>query len=86
MIAERVIAPDILVIKVKDTGVGIEEENLEALFNPFSKIKNEFRSDMNKMGVGLGLNISMNLSRALGGDISVQSTLGKGTVFTITIK
>jgi signal transduction histidine kinase len=86
MIAERVIAPDILVIKVKDTGVGIEEENLEALFNPFSKIKNEFRSDMNKMGVGLGLNISMNLSRALGGDISVHSTLGKGTVFTITIK
>ena len=62
---------------IEDTGTGISQENLPNIFKQFNKVK-DFRS-MNKHGCGLGLTISKNISKALGGDIEVKSVFGKGS-------
>ena len=62
------------IIQVKDTGVGIDKKELPSLFSTFKKIKDN--REMNKMGCGLGLTLSRNLAKALGGDITVVSTKG----------
>jgi signal transduction histidine kinase/CheY-like chemotaxis protein len=69
---------------VVDTGVGIAEHDLERLFRPFEQgpPKNgRARAD----GAGLGLDIARRLARMLGGDISVQSQVGAGSTFTLTL-
>ena len=58
-------------ISVEDTGVGIDMSEFGSLFNAFKKIK-DFRH-LNKTGCGLGLTLSKNLAKALGGDITVSS-------------
>jgi PAS domain S-box-containing protein len=68
-----------VVVRVKDTGVGIAEENLSRVFDPFFTTKGP--GD----GTGLGLTISMDLVRRAGGTIEVQSQLGVGTTFMITL-
>jgi len=68
---------------VEDTGVGIKEEKLSHLFKLFTKI--EDNSNLNKEGVGLGLNICKKLVDRLGGKITVSSQYGKGTKFVVTI-
>lgn len=68
-----------LIIEVADDGCGIGEEDLGRVFEPF------FSTRTQKGGTGLGLPITHNLIRELGGTISVQSEVGKGTVFTITL-
>lgn len=64
---------------VKDTGMGIESDNLERLFEPFTQaslsVKREFG------GTGLGLTISRGLVNLMGGQLSVESTKGKGSRF-----
>lgn len=70
-------------IAVIDSGVGIEADKLEGLFSAFTKIM-RFR-ELNNEGVGLGLTISKNLAVALGGDVTVKSSLGVGTTFTISL-
>ncbi|MBU2622073.1 MAG: HAMP domain-containing histidine kinase, partial [Proteobacteria bacterium] len=64
-------------ITVGDTGTGISPENMEKIFDPFFTTK-----EVGK-GTGLGLSITYSTIKGLGGDISVQSTVGKGTQFTI---
>lgn len=64
---------------VKDTGIGISPENLEHIFDRFYKV-NEF-----KQGTGLGLSICEAIIELLGGQIWVESTLGKGTTFYFRI-
>ena len=71
-------------IQIKDTGVGIAENELTNLFENFKKIT-ENRS-MNQQGCGLGLTLSKNIAQALGGDISVESEVGKGSIFSLTLK
>jgi two-component system, NtrC family, nitrogen regulation sensor histidine kinase NtrY len=61
---------------VSDTGCGIEAEGLEQIFIPFYSTK--------KGGSGIGLSISKQIMQKQGGDISVQSVPGKGSVFTLT--
>ena len=61
-------------IMVEDTGVGISQDNVNKLFSAFTKIKDN--RHLNKEGVGLGLTVSRNLAKALGGDITVESELG----------
>ncbi|MBB2149048.1 ATP-binding protein [Pedobacter gandavensis] len=73
-----------LFIKVKDTGIGISSENLPLIFNEFSQVINSKRSDWQK-GSGLGLAISKKLVEMHKGKISVESTLGKGSTFTLEI-
>ena len=69
--------------KVTDTGMGIKRENYEKIFNSFERVD----SDRNKNieGTGLGLNITRRLARAMGGDITVDSVYGEGSVFTADI-
>ena len=73
----------LLRIDVTDTGIGIAEEHMQAIFQPFVQVgeKSQFRS-----GIGLGLAISRSLARALGGDLCVESQLGCGSRFTLTLR
>jgi len=70
-----------LQIEVSDTGIGIKEEDLPVLFSAFGQI--EDATTKSREGTGLGLAISSNLARLIGGTISVSSTYGKGTNFTL---
>ena len=70
-------------ISVADTGAGISAEKLERVFDPF--VQAERRLNQPVQGVGLGLAISRDLARAMNGDITVESTLGKGSKFTISL-
>lgn len=63
--------------EVKDTGRGIRSDQLEKIFAPFEQVRDAVASE----GVGLGLAISRQLVQMMGGDISVQSELGKGSRF-----
>lgn len=74
---------DTLIIKVIDTGIGIPEEKLETIFEPFTQIDNT--SSREHDGAGLGLSISREFARIMGGDLMVESEEGKGTTFTLTI-
>lgn len=65
-----------VVISVRDNGVGIAREHLGRVFDPF------FTTDISR-GTGLGLSVSYGLIRRYGGEISVESELGRGTVFHI---
>ena len=66
-------------MSVADTGKGMSEADLNKIFDPF------FTTKAVGKGTGLGLSISYSIIEKLGGKIKVQSTLGKGTVFTITL-
>jgi signal transduction histidine kinase len=74
--------PDVL-IQVRDTGRGIPPEKLEQIFAPFVRIDTGYARSTE--GVGLGLAISRDLARGMGGDLTVQSTLGKGSTFTLKL-
>jgi signal transduction histidine kinase len=69
------------VISVKDEGIGISDEDQEHLFSSFFRGKNA----INIQGTGLGLHIVKRYLDLLGGDVDLQSELGKGTIITFTI-
>ena len=68
-----------LVIEVIDTGIGISEENQKKLFQLFGLL--EDKKQLNKNGIGLGLTIAKDICQVFGGDISIQSEVGKGSTF-----
>jgi len=70
-----------VVFAVEDTGIGIPEDAIEWIFEEFRQVK----PNHDQVGTGLGLTISRQLARLLGGDISVKSTLGVGTTFTVDL-
>ena len=72
-----------LVIGVTDTGIGISEENIGKLFGKFERV--DLQKNSTKEGAGLGLAISKMLLDMMGGSITVQSTYGKGSTFTIRV-
>ena len=74
---------DWLTINIKDTGVGIEQDNLEHIFDSFSQADNSTTSKFG--GTGLGLAISKNFALMMGGDLLVESELGQGSTFTLQI-
>ncbi len=72
-----------LVIDVVDTGIGIPLDQLERIFQPFCQADSSFTRVHE--GTGLGLSISERLAKTLGGTIGVDSTVGEGTTFTLTL-
>jgi PAS domain S-box-containing protein len=74
---------DRIAIRVQDTGIGIPADKLSGIFDPFVQV----RSDLNRPheGTGLGLAISRDLARGMHGDLVVESTLGAGSTFTLTL-
>ena len=68
---------------VSDTGEGIPEEKLGTIFEPFVQVKTGFTREHD--GVGLGLAISRDLARMMNGDLTVSSTVGKGSRFTLVL-
>jgi signal transduction histidine kinase len=66
-------------IKFEDTGVGIPKQHLRDIFDPF------FTSKKAAKGTGLGLSVSLGIIQKHGGDIHVESEVGKGTVFTVLL-
>jgi len=71
-------------IRVADTGVGIAPDKLQSIFEPFVQLGRSLARTAE--GTGLGLAISRDLARAMGGDLSVESTPGVGSAFTVTLQ
>lgn len=67
----------------ESTGIGIAPEDLEQIFEPF--VQAGRTSATSDQGVGLGLAISRQLARATGGDLRVESEVGVGSTFTLTV-
>ncbi|EKO3389271.1 response regulator [Vibrio fluvialis] len=78
-----VTARDRLEIEVRDSGIGIDNERIEHLFSPF--IQADTSITRNYGGTGLGLAITKHLVELMGGTIKVNSKLGEGSLFTISI-
>jgi len=72
-----------LAIDIADTGIGIPADKLDAIFEPF--VQAEASTTRQFGGTGLGLAISRRFARALGGDVTVSSTPGQGSVFHVTL-
>jgi PAS domain S-box-containing protein len=71
-------------IRVGDTGIGIPPEQLSRVFEPFVQIGAQVAEETNR-GVGLGLAISRDLARAMGGELTAESTPGVGSVFILNL-
>ncbi|MEM6930465.1 MAG: HAMP domain-containing sensor histidine kinase, partial [Myxococcota bacterium] len=74
--------PDLVWISVEDTGSGMTEEQCEIVFEEFAQVGP--LEDRKFGGAGLGLSISRRLSRLIGGDLTLRSEIGRGSVFTVT--
>jgi PAS domain S-box-containing protein len=74
---------DNVVVRVRDTGPGIPDAKTEQIFEPFVQLREPGSAPSG--GTGLGLAISRDLARAMGGDVNVKSSVGAGSVFTLTL-
>ncbi|MEX2091213.1 MAG: ATP-binding protein [Pirellulales bacterium] len=72
-----------MVVEVTDTGIGIAQDQLELIFQPFRQADSSYTRVHE--GTGLGLSISERLITMLGGTIAVESTVGQGTTFTLAL-
>jgi CheY-like chemotaxis protein/HPt (histidine-containing phosphotransfer) domain-containing protein/anti-sigma regulatory factor (Ser/Thr protein kinase) len=75
--------PPRLAIDIADTGIGIAADKLDAIFEPF--VQAEASTTRQFGGTGLGLAISRRFARALGGDVTVSSSPGRGSTFHVTL-
>jgi PAS domain S-box-containing protein len=75
--------PETVLISVTDTGIGIGANQLERIFDPFVQVQSG--PTRTSDGVGLGLAISRDMARQMGGDVSVESRQGEGSKFTVAL-
>ena len=78
------VAAGMIRIRVTDTGRGIPADQLERVFDPFVQV-DRHRTHVSQQGVGLGLAISRDLARGMGGDLTLESAPGEGSTFTLTL-
>jgi PAS domain S-box-containing protein len=81
-VASRVREPDAVEIAVTDTGIGMSEQQIEALFQPFNRLGRE-RSTL--QGTGIGLVISQRLAELMGGALRARSSEGEGSSFILSL-
>jgi CheY-like chemotaxis protein len=81
---ERLGKPALLQVDVIDTGIGLSQQQISRLFQPFNQADSSTSRRFG--GTGLGLVISKRLAEMLGGDITVRSEPGKGSTFSVTIQ
>ena len=74
---------DTVVFAVTDTGIGIAPEHMSRIFEEFAQIENPLQRRVK--GTGLGLPLSRRLARLLGGEVSVDSVVGRGSVFSLVL-
>lgn len=74
---------DDLIVSVKDTGIGISEENQKRIFEEFTQVDNPLQKF--HKGTGLGLPLTQKLISLLGGELELESKLGEGSTFKVTI-
>ena len=79
---ECCLEPDTVAVHVRDTGIGIPDDKLEVIFEPFIRIRSKGNL---ATGTGLGLSISRRLAAAMAGSLSVKSEPGKGSTFTLRL-
>lgn len=72
-----------LIVSVTDTGIGIDGCYIRSIFDPFIQIDNRYERDKN--GLGLGLFISRRFAEAMTGRLDVESKLGSGSTFRLTV-
>ncbi len=80
---ERAGESDRLVVRVADSGIGIPADQVETIFESFRQVDGGVTRRFG--GTGLGLSISRDLAEAMGGTLGVESELGKGSTFTLTL-
>lgn len=68
---------------VEDNGIGVSEDFQKVIFEPFERVKNTTHSGV--LGAGLGLSIAKSLTKMMGGEITLDSKLGKGSTFTVSV-
>lgn len=73
----------LLKFKVEDTGIGIPEDKIESILNPFIQL--EHIANKQNVGTGLGLSICNNILKLLGSEIEVSSEVGKGSIFGFSL-
>ncbi|RLA70896.1 MAG: hypothetical protein DRG24_06250 [Epsilonproteobacteria bacterium] len=69
-----------VLFRIEDSGIGMSQEQLKDIFEPYTRFENE------RQGVGLGMFIAHKLAKKMNGDLRVQSELGKGTTFDFTVR
>ena len=74
---------DAAYVHVRDTGIGIPTDRLHSVFEPF--VQGDRALNRPNEGVGLGLAIARDLAKGMGGALTVESIVGAGSVFTLTI-
>jgi signal transduction histidine kinase len=72
-----------IALQVADSGIGISDRDRDRIFDEFEQVNAGPRGDSMRRGTGLGLSISRRLARLIGGDLTVESELGRGSVFTV---
>lgn len=75
--------PTRVFVRVKDSGIGIPKDKLETIFEPFVQL--ERHHPHGRAGAGLGLAISRDLARAMNGELGVESDVGQGSTFTVSL-
>ena len=75
---------DAVLLRVSDTGIGIAPDKRDAIFDPFVQVHRDLTRSSTE-GMGLGLAISRDLARGMGGDLRVRSVEGEGSTFTLSL-